>query len=148
MSGQQLSWAEREPPLQIAGVLAQGEAAVALALRLAANLPDSLPNTSSNGVTRLRVHTGSNLIVVIGQPEDLGWVEGATWLGRDGEILCPAALVANHRTDLLATLIRRDSGCEGTVVVTTSVALAFESATSAPSRQQLTEFAANAGSAA
>lgn len=85
-----LRWRVREPPLSPAAAAATGPAARALAQRLLA-MPDER-------LRALRGVAGEALLLIIGAEEDLPWVDGAQYLGRDPEApglllpttLCPA----------------------------------------------------------
>jgi MoxR-vWA-beta-propeller ternary system protein len=80
-----LRWRVREPPLEAAAAAATGEAARALAERLLA-LPDER-------LAALSGVAGAEVLVVTG--EDLPWVDGVQYLGRDPEapgLLLPTTL--------------------------------------------------------
>jgi hypothetical protein len=87
-----IEWRPREPPLLPCAVAAQGDAAIALARR-AATSGRSLSCVAANG-----------LIVLLGSAEDLPWVDGALYLGRDPNapnLLLPTALAPTVPADLV-----------------------------------------------
>jgi MoxR-vWA-beta-propeller ternary system protein len=82
-----LRWHTREPPLEPVAAAATGPAARALALRLLA-MPDER-------LAALSGVAGAELLLVLGAGDDLPWVDGAQYLGRDPEapgLLLPTAL--------------------------------------------------------
>ena len=70
-----LTWSAREPPLPAAGAVAEGAAARAMASRLCAR--------SEEALARLRGVVAGDVVIVLGEPDDLPWVPGAKYLGRD-----------------------------------------------------------------
>lgn len=91
-----LRWVPREAPLAPRGVAARGAAGVALARRLL-DLDDA-------SLSAWRGVAAGEDLVLLG--DELPWVDGATWLGRDVSApgwLLPTAL----RTDLPAPLVVR-----------------------------------------
>lgn len=134
MTERVVGWRRREPPLPVAGVMAEGEAAGVLADRLAIE--------ARHGPIGLRVHVEGQLLVALGEPTELTWAEGVTWLGQDGPILCPTDLEPDLPTDLIARAVRRHAGADGEVVVTPNLALTLGAPTNAPNPEQLTSFAA------
>jgi hypothetical protein len=70
-----VAWAAREPPLPPVAVAAEGEAALALARRLL--------DRDDAALARLRGVAGDRLLIVLAAAQDLPWVDGASYLGRD-----------------------------------------------------------------
>lgn len=112
-----VEWVEREPPLEVAAVVAIGESARRLAHRC---LDRAAPSGAGWSAC-----VGSHSLLVIGSGDDLPWVDGAVYLGWDGGILLPTALAPAIPVDLLALAARRRVGavvddvvaCWGSVVV-------------------------------
>jgi hypothetical protein len=96
-----ISWASRSVPLRPAAVLGQGSVASILARALVDGL--------ARGVD-LDVHASDGFLLAIGDEHDLPWVDGATWLGRDGPLLIPTSLEPSLDTGLLARAIARRIG--------------------------------------
>jgi len=105
--GVAVTWHPRDEPLAPAAVAAVGEAARRLAQRLLAGPPGAL--------ARLRGVASAALIVLIGEPDALPWVDGARYLGRDERapaLLLPTALAPSVPPALLerALLARAPHG--------------------------------------
>ncbi|MEV6520699.1 hypothetical protein AB0M43_01995 [Longispora sp. NPDC051575] len=75
-----LAWAPREPPLTPAAVVGFGPVASALA--------DAAGRALAAGV-RLRAAGHGSALLVLGEAEELPWVDGARYLGWDGPVLTP-----------------------------------------------------------
>lgn len=91
-----IRWLPRQEPLAPLGAAALGAAAARLARRLLEEDDDSL--------AELRGVGGRGLLVVLGAAERLPWVEGLTYLGRDGQapaLLLPTALEPSAPAALL-----------------------------------------------
>ena len=101
-------WRTREPPLPVVGVLAHDRAAARLARRLA----------GEEALRDLDAYLDSRTIVVLGQSDDLPWVDGAIWLGEDGAGLYPTTAQAQFSSALIVAAARRAAGVDGTVVAT------------------------------
>ncbi len=134
-----LGWRKREPPLPIAAALAEGAAAAKLAERLA--------NAQRQESSGLRVYVDGDVLVAVGEPSELTWVEGVTWLGQDGPILSPTNLEPDVPSDLVAGAVQRSSNTDGIVVITSTLALVLGASTDAPTPDQLIAFASNARAA-
>jgi hypothetical protein len=80
-------WGPRRRPLDPVGVAARGEAARALARRLLAREDEAL--------ARLSGAASPELLVVLGDPADLPWVDGAVYLGKDAA--APSLLLPTTR---------------------------------------------------
>lgn len=83
----ELRWTSRERPLDPRAAAATGEVADRLLERLR-ELPD-------DRLGRLRGVVGDDLLVVLGAPDDLPWVDGIVYLGRSED--APALLVPTHQ---------------------------------------------------
>lgn len=86
----------RAEPLSPVAVVASGDAARRLALRLLALPADRLE--------RLRGVSAAGLIALVGDEADLPWVDGARYLGRDPlapTLLLPTALAVGAHPALL-----------------------------------------------
>lgn len=91
-------WRPREPPLPAEAAAAEGDAARAMATRLLARAPDAL--------ARLRGVAAGRVLVVLGPAEDLPWVEGTRYLGRDP--LAPSLwLPTTHAPAVSVALLER-----------------------------------------
>ena len=128
MTAEFVTWDVREPPLAICGVFATGHVAAALAQRIA---QDDAP---------LDVFISEHTIAAIGDAELLPWVDGATWLGRDGSLLCPTALTPSVSPKLISTAIRRSVNREGLVVSTPELTLLLQRADGQLDRAALQAF--------
>lgn len=105
----EISWAARAVPLRPAAVLAQG----AVAPILARVVVDRL----TRGV-ELGVHASDGFLLAIGEERDLPWVDGATWLGREGLLLIPTTLEPSLDTGLLTrAIVRRIGAVHGWVIL-------------------------------
>ena len=95
-------WLPREPPLEPRAVVAEEEAAHRLAARLLERPDESLG--SLQGVS------GPGLLILLGPADDLPWVDGASYLGRDDSapsLLLPTALRPSLPVALLERAVRR-----------------------------------------
>jgi hypothetical protein len=80
-------WRPRERPLVPCAVIASGEAAPRLASRV-------LERTNGE-LARLRGVAGDGLVLLVGDADDLPWVDGVAYLGRDAaapSLLVPTSL--------------------------------------------------------
>jgi hypothetical protein len=100
-----VTWRPRPRPLEPAGVAARGAAARALAGRLLARGDEEL--------ARLSGVAGPELLIALGAPDDLPWVDGVSYLGRDPD--APLLLLPTNRQPsvhprlLQDALLRRDA---------------------------------------
>lgn len=83
-----IAWSDRSVPLAPAGAWADGDVAVRLADRLL-----RMPVTAR---TRLEGVSTEDTLVVFGAAEDLPWVDGITYLGRDPA--APSLLVPTRQS--------------------------------------------------
>jgi hypothetical protein len=91
-------WLPRDTPLEPRAVAATGAAARQLALRLLAGPDDAL--------SELRGVAAPGLIVLLGAPDSLPWVDGARYFGQDP--LAPTLLMpTTHRPAVAASLVER-----------------------------------------
>lgn len=95
-----VAWGPRRVPLEPVGVAVRGEAARALARRLVARI-DRGPEDS---LEKLSGVAGPDLLILLGDPAALPWVEGAVYLGRDPgapSLLLPTTREPSVPVDLL-----------------------------------------------
>jgi MoxR-vWA-beta-propeller ternary system protein len=85
------AWRPRTRPLTPAAVSATGPASHALAARLL--------ERDDEGLGRLRGVAGEGILAVLGEEEQLPWVDGAVYLGRDAS--SPALLLPTNREPLV-----------------------------------------------
>jgi MoxR-vWA-beta-propeller ternary system domain bpX5 len=86
-----LTWRPRCRPLAPIAAAAAGHASRALAARVLDRGDDAL--------ARLRGLAGAGVLVLIGEEDQLPWVDGVVYLGRDS--LSPALLLPTSREPLL-----------------------------------------------
>lgn len=91
-------WSAREQPLPIEGAIAVDDAAARFARRLLALDDDAL--------ARLRGVASPQLIAVLGSPDDLPWIDGIVYLGRD-EAAPQLYLPTTRATSLPPALVAR-----------------------------------------
>lgn len=72
-----VQWRPRAAPLEPVGIAVRGEQARVLARRLLARNDEAL--------ARLSGVAAADLLVVLGEADDLPWVDGAVYLGRDAD---------------------------------------------------------------
>ncbi|MCP3878710.1 MAG: hypothetical protein GY701_10020 [Sulfitobacter sp.] len=130
----ELGWLRREPPLAVAGVLAQGGVASEFASRLA----DTLGPASD-----VRVLVGDDCLVALGESGDLPWVDGAVWLGLDGPLFCPTTLQPNVPPDVAARAVTKHAGSGGVVVLTPTIAFSAPAPIGPPPAEKLRAMAAD-----
>lgn len=82
-----VQWRPRAAPLEPVGMAVRGEAARVLARRLLARDDEAL--------ARLSGVAAPELLVVLGEVDELPWVDGAVYLGRDAE--APSLLLPTTR---------------------------------------------------
>ncbi len=81
-------WKDREPPLQACAVVARGEIAHRLAHRVL--------EASDEQLARWRGVANDELLVLLGERDELPWTDGATYLGRDEQ--APSLLLPTTKT--------------------------------------------------
>ena len=96
-----ISWTSRPTPLRPAAVLGHGPVTQLLARALADRV--------SRGID-LEVHAGDGYLLAIGDEAELPWVDGVTWLGRDGALLVPTTLAPTPDVGLVGRAIARHIG--------------------------------------
>jgi MoxR-vWA-beta-propeller ternary system protein len=101
-------WSPRATPLTPVAVFAAGAPSRSLA-RSASRLVAA--------GRALRAAAGSDHLLVLAQPDDLPWADGATYLGRDGPILLPTTQQCSVHLDLLAQALRQRYGTGQFLVV-------------------------------
>jgi hypothetical protein len=93
-----VQWRPRAPPLEPVGMAVRGAAAGVLAERLLARDDEAL--------ARLSGVAAPAFLVVLGDPGELPWVNGAVYLGRDTE--APALLLpTTHEPSVPLPLVER-----------------------------------------
>lgn len=90
MSRLPITWDIREPPLTPVAVLGCDE----IARRLAGVVRPQV-------VSSLRVAVSTQNLLILGDTEDLPWVDGARYLGRDDGLLVPTTRTLSIPSDLL-----------------------------------------------
>jgi hypothetical protein len=109
-------WSRRSTPLPAAAVVASG--AVAADLR-----EDTLVRVASGA--RLRACVGNEgWLIVLGDPDELPWADGATYLGWDSGVLVPTLAQPWPCTDLLREPLRRLTGRQPLVALLPELVLA------------------------
>jgi hypothetical protein len=96
-----LRWLPREPPLACAAVAAVDQAGERLRQAAAGRL-------AAGG--RLRAAANDEWVIVLGDPVDLPWIEGALYLGWASGVLVPTTLAPSVPADLLRRSVTRDVG--------------------------------------
>lgn len=100
-----ISWSTRDVPLTPVAVVARGDVAPRLIARLRA-LPD-------DRLARLEGGATGSVVIVAGAPEDLPWVDGVTYLGREpgaAELLVPTTRRADAPAALVEAALRVRAG--------------------------------------
>jgi hypothetical protein len=114
-----VDWRPRDRPLVPEGQVATGRVAQALARRLLRSDPEAL--------ARLKGVAGDDVLVVLGEPGDLPWVEGIAYVGRDPRapaLYMPTNLEPVVLPDLLqAAVLRKSAGGVPPVVILPSPAV-------------------------
>lgn len=110
MSDVVLEWCRREPPLTIAAVMGSG--------RIAASIAQGLMQRALPQGIAVAVHVDHQVVVAVGQSDQLPWVGGASWLGHDGPLLCPTTVRPTLPVDLVERAVRRRGTGVGPVIVT------------------------------
>jgi MoxR-vWA-beta-propeller ternary system domain bpX5 len=98
-------WRPRATPLDPVGMAARGAAARALARRLLAREDESL--------ARMSGAAAPDLLVVLGAPADLPWVDGAVYLGKDAaapSLLLPTTREPSAPLPLVESALVRAAG--------------------------------------
>jgi hypothetical protein len=123
-----VTWRPRPSPLEPAGVAARGTAARALAGRLLARGDEEL--------SRLAGVAGPELLIALGAPGDLPWVDGVSYLGQDPDaplLLLPTALEPSVHPRLLQdALLARGSKLPPPLAVLLSPDLLVSTAAARP----------------
>ena len=104
----EIRWAPRPNPLRPAAVLGRGAVAQALAGVLAERV---------SGGADFDVHAGDGWVLALGDEGDLPWVDGATWLGREGSLLIPTTLEPLPDIALVSRAVARRVGQPGAWIV-------------------------------
>lgn len=94
MSGLSISWDLREPPLAPIAVLGSG----VVARRLAAAVRPAVASA-------LEVAASAESLLIVGGTDDLPWVDGARFLGREDGLLMPTTHVPSVPSDLVRSVL-------------------------------------------
>lgn len=134
-------WGSRAEPLEPLAVVGEGDVALALARRVLAETDARLAAWS--GVA------GDGVLVLLGAPDSLPWVDGAVYLGRDSaapSLLMPCALAPDVAASMLerALLARHRDGGTPVAVLPASGHLVPVGAARPVSRVTLTAWLARA----
>ena len=128
-----LAWQRRPTPLEPAGVLATGPAG----RRLARALVEGIDHGAD-----VRVYAAGTSVLAFGKAAVLPWVDGATWLGRDGLLYLPTTIVPTLPTDLVARAAARRAGPDpGWLVLLPDRLLVGAAAAGLPDRRTLVAIA-------
>jgi hypothetical protein len=132
-----VSWVSRSQPLAPVAVLGAQHAAAVLAERVALTV-EADPHTSL-----LVLMVGLDGLFVMG--EDLGWVEGVTWLGRDGSnrLLLPTTVMPSVSLSLVERAFFRVHPEQGVAVLTPRCSFVGTLPTRPPAPEQLRGLAAS-----
>jgi hypothetical protein len=106
-----VAWRTREPPLAIAAVAAWSERATALARR-------AVDRRFADGA--LSAVAGDGVLLLLGAADELPWVDGAVYLGRDPAapgLLLPTLLAPSLPADLLERALRKRFAAAGPIAV-------------------------------
>ncbi|WP_346144250.1 hypothetical protein [Kitasatospora cinereorecta] len=134
---QPLRWERREPPLPAAAVAATDPAAIAaLAAATLARLADGIS---------LRAAADAATLLVLGEPEDLPWADGARYLAWEAGALVPTTARPHPATTLWRDALAPDPTTR--LALLPDAALVFTPPTAAPDRAALARLAAPTGTA-
>ena len=124
-----IHWTQRETVLAPVAVAAVGDRARALARRV-------LRDDFACPMERLRGAATDEALVLLGEAPDLPWVDGAVYLGKDGQagsLLVPTAMVPSVPIDALErSLLGRFAGIAPPIVVLPVHGLVFSAAPALP----------------
>ena len=105
-----LLWALREPPIPVAGMVAQSSAAIELIKRLAEH--------ERSGLAELKAAEGEGWVLLIGPEEMLPWVGEVTYVGWDHGLLTPTTIHPVPGAFLVRRAIERlTSASAGSIMV-------------------------------
>jgi hypothetical protein len=119
----EVAWRVRDEPLEPCAVVARGETARDLAVRLLA--------CDDERLAALRGVAGPSLLVVLGEASALPWVDGVEYLGRDTRapsLLLPATRAPSIAVQLVERAVLVHSGKSAPVAVTASFVASVASA--------------------
>lgn len=133
-----IGWTMREPPLVVAGIVVQGTAASTYAALLAERI---------GSLQDLRVVAGDGYLVALSDVGALPWIESATWLGKDDDLLCPTHLAPDLPSSLVARAVSRGQRSCGIVVATPDVVIVASMPARAPSAEMLRSVEPSVGGA-
>jgi hypothetical protein len=106
------AWTRREPPLPYAAVAAPPPYAAGLATATAGRIARGAP---------LRASGGQGWLVVLGEPDELPWAPGVTYLGWEADVLVPTTLRVSPPAGLVRAAL--GTGPAELVVLVPGVAL-------------------------
>lgn len=115
-----VAWTPRDAPLVARAVAAVGAAARSLADRLAALDDAALGALAAVAGRGPAGDPGREVVVVLGEPAALPWVDGVVYLGRDDDapdLLLPTALAPSVPPGVLALAVRAAVSRPGPVAV-------------------------------
>lgn len=127
----EIGWRPRDEPLRPAAVLGTG----AVAARLAAALAERVEHGAD-----LEVHAGDDLVIAIGDADDLPWVDGAEWLGAEAGLLVPTALQPTPE-HLVGRAVARAAGAAAWIALTPARIVVGERAVGRPDTRRLRRIA-------
>jgi MoxR-vWA-beta-propeller ternary system domain bpX5 len=135
VSGITIRWMRREPPLPIAGMIAQDV--------VAGRVAESILSRSEAATDSLRVSLNQRWILVLGPENALPWVDGVTYLGWEASLLLPTLWSTTPPSFLMARGLqaRLRTYEKPIVAVVPECVLISEAATRAPNRPDLLNFA-------
>lgn len=132
-AGARIGWRTRHEPLRPAAVLADGQ----VAARLAAALAERVDHGAD-----VEVHAGPGLVVAMGDPDDLPWIDGAVWLGAEAGLLVPTTLEPTPEPHLVARAVAKSVGADaGWIVLTPDRIVVGRRAVGRPDAGRLRELA-------
>ena len=103
-----LTWRRRDPPLSPSAVVARGDAVAGLAAATAKRVVAG---------AELRVSASEGWLLVLGEPADLPWAEGVSYLGWDEGLLLPTTRACHPPADLVRAALLPQLPTDGGLVV-------------------------------
>ncbi len=123
-----VTWAQRQEPLSPVCVAAIGDRATALGLRL-------LKEDYQESFVRLQAVVTDNILLLFGAVDDLPWVDGALYLGKDsqaGSMLIPTNLAPSVPMDVVFRAILKGFPAAPPVVLLPKQGLLFSASPARP----------------
>jgi hypothetical protein len=109
-AGAEIGWRIRGEPLRPAAVFGAGP----IAARLVAALLERIERGAD-----VEVHAGHDLVLAIGDADNLPWVDGAVWLGAEAGMLVPTTLELTPEPHLVARAVAKAVGADAAWIVLT-----------------------------